>query len=47
MENLELAGLIEVKLKNKDFNYDDNVYIVNNLQHPLLSCTASENLNLI
>ena len=42
-KNLKLVGLIEVKLKNKDFCHNDNVYVINNL----LSCTASENLNLI
>lgn len=43
-KNMEIAGIIHVKLKNKSFSYEDEVYVINNLQQSLLSCIASLNL---
>lgn len=45
--NLNLAGVLHVDLKNKNLIFKDKVYVVSGLQHSLLSCAASEHLNLI
>lgn len=45
--NIKVAGIINVKLKNKSFSFKDSFKVINNVQQPLLSCTASKNLNLI
>ena len=44
-ENLDLAGLIQSKLKDRDFSYNDNVYIINNLQPGLNLHGSSRELN--